>query len=179
MALRFLFRDKHPDLLLSGVNFGRNLAEDVTYSGTIGAAMEGIIRGVPAIAFSQHMGKNARQDWDASRHFIRPLLERLTKFSFPMNTLVNVNFPDCPADEVRGVKLSRIGEWRFTENPPEYKLRCRRNYTGQETEKSDYPADYEVIAENKISVTPISIDLTDYASLPRLADILKDINIKV
>lgn len=57
MALRFLFRDKHPDLLLSGVNFGRNLAEDVTYSGTIGAAMEGIIRGVPAIAFSQHMGK--------------------------------------------------------------------------------------------------------------------------
>ena len=179
MALRFLFRDKHPDLLLSGVNFGRNLAEDVTYSGTIGAAMEGIIRGVPAIAFSQHMGENARQDWDASRHFIRPLLERLTKFSFPMNTLVNVNFPDCPADEVRGVKLSRIGEWRFTENPPEYKLRCRRNYTGQETEKFDYPADYEVIAENKISVTPISVDLTDYASLPRLADILKDINIKV
>ena len=93
------------------------------------------------------------------------------------NTLVNVNFPDCPADEVRGVKLSRIGEWRFTENPPEYKLRCRRNYTGQETEKSDYPADYEVVAENKISVTPISIDLTDYASLPRLADILKDIKV--
>ena len=52
-----------------------------------------------------------------------------------------------------------------------------RNYTGQETEKSDYPADYEVIAENKISVTPISIDLTDYASLPRLADILKDIKV--
>lgn len=93
MALRFLFRDKHPDLLLSGVNFGRNLAEDVTYSGTIGAAMEGIIRGVPAIAFSQHMGKNARQDWDASRHFIRPLLERLTKFSFPMNTLLTSIFP--------------------------------------------------------------------------------------
>ena len=177
MALRFLFGNRHPDLLLTGVNIGRNLAEDVTYSGTIGAAMEGIIRGVPAIAFSQHMGQKSSPDWDASRHFIRPLLERLTKFSLPINTLMNVNFPDCPVDKVRGVELSRIGEWRFTENPPEYKLRSRQNYIEQEMEQSAFPADYEVIAENKISVTPISIDLTDYDSLCRLSGSLKDIKL--
>lgn len=127
MALRFLFRDKHPDLLLSGVNFGRNLAEDVTYSGTIGAAMEGIIRGVPAIAFSQHMGKNARQDWDASRHFIRPLLERLTKFSFPMNTLVNVNFPDCPQTK------SAASSSRESANGALRRIRRNTNFAAGET----------------------------------------------
>src|SRR5208283_1154075 len=113
MGVRKIMADNRPDLVLSGVNRGQNVAEDITYSGTIAGAMEGAILGVPSIALSQAyggaMGRTAIS-WGATETHAAPLIRRILAAGIPPGGLVNVNFPPCGADEVKGVAFTRQGQ---------------------------------------------------------------------
>src|ERR1700744_296139 len=102
-----VLKDQPPDLVLSGVNWGSNLADDVTYSGTIAGAMEGCALGIPAIAMSQEPAENSRTeiDWSAGEEHAPALIRRLIAVGWPRGTLLNMNFPACSAAEVTGVSV--------------------------------------------------------------------------
>ena len=111
MAAMELMNGQRPDLVLSGVNAGSNMADDVTYSGTIAAAMEGCALDIPSIALSQSYDENGREriDWSAAQGHGASVVRRLVAIGWPKGTLVNVNFPGCAADAVTGVEASSQG----------------------------------------------------------------------
>src|ERR1700758_453726 len=112
MGVRHLLEARGPDLVLSGVNRGRNAAEDVTYSGTIAGAMEGTILGIPSIALSQCYGPVSGREgilWDCSEAHAPDIIRRVLAEGIAPNTLVNVNFPDCLAHEVTGIAATVQG----------------------------------------------------------------------
>jgi 5'-nucleotidase len=178
MACKRIFADKPPDLVLSGVNRGQNVAEDVTYSGTIAAAIEGTLLGVPSIALSQSYGGiegRERPIWDAAEKFGPEAVQKILDIGIPPGVLVNVNFPACMAAEVKGVavtaqgrrdaELMRIEERRDGRNIPYYWLMFQRaGFTPGEG------TDLEALAAHKVSVTPLRIDLTDEAERRRYAE---------
>src|SRR5450432_1271669 len=96
LAIKFIMKDARPTLVLSGVNAGGNLGEDITYSGTVAAAMEATLLGVPAVALSQHYSRVTGPRWDTGEKFAVQVLRRLAGAPWPRNTLINVNFPDVP-----------------------------------------------------------------------------------
>ena len=178
MALKRILADHKPDLILSGVNRGQNVAEDVTYSGTIAAAIEGTLLGVPSIALSQSYGGvegRERPIWDAAESFAPGIIEKVLKTGIPPGVLVNVNFPPCAAADVKGIavtaqgrrdaELMRIEERRDGRNIPYYWLMFQRGgFTPGEG------TDLEALAAQKVSVTPLRIDLTDEAERLRYAE---------
>lgn len=111
MAVRHVLKDRAPDLVLSGVNRGSNLAEDVTYSGTVAAAMEGTVLGIPSIALSQSFGYRGSREipWTCAGLHAGPLVQRLWAAGWPQGVLINVNFPDCAPDKVKGIWQTRQG----------------------------------------------------------------------
>ncbi len=176
MGVRRLLADAPPDLILSGVNRGQNIAEDVTYSGTIAAAMEGALLGVPSIALSQAYGGAAatRSNGTAPRRSGREVIEQILAAGVPEGMLVNVNFPACPAAKAAGVALTRQGrrdtelmqieERRDGRGIPYYWLKFKRG--GLEPEVG---SDIEALAAKKVSITPLRLDLTDEATRTRYA----------
>ncbi|MBC2670940.1 5'/3'-nucleotidase SurE [Novosphingobium piscinae] len=175
MALRKVL-PAAPDLILSGVNRGANLGDDVTYSGTVAAAMEGTLAGIPSIALSQvytkeGVGNNvdfaAAEDWGARA--IAPLLET----PFAPRTLININFPPLPAAAVKGIKAVRQGFHDYARGTlveavdPRgfpyfwFGLHGIEHTAGHDT-------DLEAIAEGYVSVTPLQLDLTHEGSLAGL-----------
>ena len=111
MGVRHVLEDKRPDLVLSGINRGQNLAEDVIYSGTVAGAMEGTILGIQAIALSQAYGPNTRDKlgYDTGEALAPDLLKKIVAEGLPVGVLLNINFPDCPAEEVQGVAITTQG----------------------------------------------------------------------
>jgi 5'-nucleotidase len=178
MAIKRILADKPPDLILSGVNRGQNVAEDVTYSGTIAAAIEGTLLGIPSIALSQSYGGvegRERPIWDAAERFGAEVVAKVLKTGIPKGVLVNVNFPACTASEVKGVavtaqgrrdaELMRIEERRDGRNIPYYWLMFQRaGFTPGEG------TDLEALAAQQVSVTPLRIDLTDELERRRYAE---------
>ena len=177
-AVNFIIKDKLPDLVVTGINCGRNVAEDVGYSGTVGAAAEGIVLGIPAVAFSQHLEKGTT-DREIARHYPAQPLEKLTSLAFSRNTLVSVNFPNISLAALKGIDVSRQGEWRFEEDPQEFELSGKDNYDDELLPKFDIPSDIESWKNNKISVTPLKLDMTDYTSIAPLSKVLNDLAGKV
>ncbi|MFZ2100630.1 MAG: 5'/3'-nucleotidase SurE [Oricola sp.] len=171
--------DGKPDLVLSGVNSGANLADDVTYSGTVAGAMEGTLLGVRSIALSQaySYADNRRVvPWEVVEHHAPALLQRLTAVDLEPGTFLNVNFPNCGIDEIDGVDVTRQGkllhgiyveERADGRGLPYYWIRFGR-------EQSDVHGESDVMAlrRNRISVTPLKLDLTDYAMSKRLEEAL-------
>ena len=175
MGVRRLLADTPPDLILSGVNRGQNIAEDVTYSGTIAAAMEGALLGVPSIALSQcYGGARDKVEWDCAETLGPQIVERILAAGVPQGMLVNVNFPACPAAKATGVAVTRQGrrdsqlmqieERRDGRGIPYYWLKFTRG--GFEPE---FGSDIEALAANKVSITPLSLNLTDEATRARYA----------
>ena len=112
MGIKKILAGRPPDLVLSGVNRGQNVAEDVTYSGTIAGAMEGALLGVPSIALSQAYGGTGGQaaiEWDAAETHATPVIRTILAAGIAPGGLVNVNFPSCRASEVAGIELTRQG----------------------------------------------------------------------
>src|SRR5215210_9106622 len=106
LALAHMMKDSPPDVILSGINRGANLAEDVTYSGTVSAAMEGALAGVPSVALSQAYSREGMGDtvpFAAAEAWAERVLSPLLEFETAQRTLINVNFPAIPADDVKGV----------------------------------------------------------------------------
>ena len=107
LGLKKVLKDRPPDLVLSGINRGGNMGEDVTYSGTIAAAMEATLLGFPAIAFSLVTDDRRVGKWATAEHWIGPVLEKLGANSWPPNVFISVNFPDVPARSVKGIEVTR------------------------------------------------------------------------
>ena len=176
MAVHRILHDKRPDLVLSGVNVGHNLAEDVIYSGTVAAAMEGALLGIPSIALSQGYppGGRADVDWGCSETHGARVISDILAAGIPRDVLVNVNFPARPASEVAGVSVTVQGrrdanlaglEERFDgRGNPYYWIRYGRSRSTPAT-----GSDLEAIANGRISVTPLRLDLTDEPTLARFA----------
>lgn len=179
MAVYKILENQKPDLVLSGVNRGHNVAEDVTYSGTVAGAMEGTILGIPSIALSQSYMPGGHNDvpWEGAQTFAPDLLRKILKAGIPAHTLININFPRCSAAEVQGVSVCSQGK-RDTLLRIEERADGRRNpyyWIGFQRLQGTPGAgtDLEALAANRISVTPLRIDLTDTASMDRYAKALR------
>jgi len=168
-----------PDLVLSGINRGQNIAEDVTYSGTVAGAMEGAILGIRSIAISQaySWAVGAEPDYGTAEAHAPELLKKLMGITMPKHTLLNINFPPCSAEEVTGVSVTSQGfheqSGLFTEQRldgrgnPYYWLAFKNRTHG-----SSPDSDLQAIAENRISVTPLHLDLTAHALRQDISDAL-------
>ena len=169
IALDTLMTEK-PDLVISGINHGPNLATDVLYSGTVSAAVEGAMHGIPAIAIS--LATDAEPDFGPAAAFCRSVVQQIIDKTFPAFSLININVPPVPATDIRGVTVTRLGNIEY-ENAFERRVdpRGRVYYwmAGTPVETPN-PADTDVAAirSNQISLTPIHFDLTDYALLKNL-----------
>jgi 5'-nucleotidase len=166
-----------PDLIVSGINHGSNLGDDITYSGTVAAALEGIVLGIPAIAVSQQSAGTGlgyltgRFDFTVAAAFTARLVERLKDEAMPEATLINVN---CPAGEPRGIEVTRLGKRIYNDR---LKPIGERSENGrQRYEIYGYEPGYEeiegtdlhAVAEGRIAVTPIHFDLTEHGGIERL-----------
>jgi len=178
MGVRKIMADARPDLILSGVNRGQNIAEDVTYSGTIAAAIEGALIGIPSIALSQaYDGREGRgkTNWDCAATLGPDVITRVLRIGVPEGVLVNVNFPAGAAADVAGetataqgrrdTELMRIEERRDGRAIPYYWLMFQR---GGFTPGAG--TDMEALAARKVSITPLRLDLTDEAERLRYAE---------
>ena len=176
LAIRTLL-DSPPDLILSGVNRGANLADDITYSGTVSAAIEGALAGIRSIALSQVFDRNRDKnmsDWSATREWGAKAIAPLLDAPLPDRTLINVNFPPIAGNKVAGIRAVRqgfhdysrgsvvqgrdprgISYYWFGLHPIEHTL--------------DHGTDLEAIDEGFVSVTPLQLDLTHHKSLGDLA----------
>ncbi len=180
MGIRSIFIDSRPDLVLSGVNRGQNVAEDVTYSGTVAAAIEGTLLGVPSIALSQAYGAVTGRrtlHWDCAEAHAAGLIRKLLDAGIPRDVLVNINFPDCPADKVGGIEVTRQGK-RDTAlikvderedgrgNPYFWIGFVRGGFTPENG------TDLAALSQARISVTPLRLDLTCFETRARYAQAL-------
>ena len=182
MGARHILGDTKPDLVLSGVNKGRNVAEDVVYSGTIAGALEGTILGLPSFALSQEFSVATRETplWDTALKFGPPILRKVIEAGIPRNTVINVNFPACTPDEVAGIRVTRQGK----RNLGFLKIDQRRDGRGnpyfwigfERAAALDTPeagTDLAALAARYVSVTPLRLDRTDEAFSEELTDLLK------
>ena len=182
MGSRHILGDKGPDLVLSGVNRGRNVAEDVVYSGTIAGALEGTILGLPSFALSQEFSMETRNKplWETALKFGPPILRKVIAAGVPKNTVVNINFPACAPEDVAGVLVTRQGK----RNLGFLKIDERRDGRGnpyfwigfERAAMMDAPAagtDLAALAKRCVSVTPLRLDRTDDAFAEVLTTTLK------
>jgi len=168
-----------PELVLSGVNRGRNCAEDVTYSGTVAGAMEGTVLGIPSFALSQAYQFTTKRSphWATAIKHAPNLIRRVLKAGMPRDVLVNINFPDCPPEEVAGVSIAtqgkrdqellRIDARHDGRGNPYYWIAFGRGGIAGAHAGSDLAA----LNEKRIAVTPLRLDLTDEPFMTRLADV--------
>jgi 5'-nucleotidase len=175
MGVRHVLKDKTPDLVLSGVNRGANMAEDVTYSGTIAGAFEGTILGIRSIALSQAFGLESGKAirWQTALAHGPALLRKLLALDWPPSTVMNINFPDREPDNVAGTMVTTQGrrdpgllnieERNDTWGNPYYWLAFERRRSNAQ-EGTDLAAVYA----GYISVTPLFLDLTHQAMRERL-----------
>jgi 5'-nucleotidase len=171
LALEALMPQK-PDWVLSGINHGQNMGEDVLYSGTVAAAMEGLSLGVPAIAIS-FAGGDLRADVTRLREQV-PMLTRVLEHivrlpSFPANTLLNINLPPAPAGAVKGIRLTRLGRRVYSQSVTELKDPWGRQIYwiggGDISWTGEPDSDFQAIDEGYVSITPLHLDLTHYTLL--------------
>ena len=173
MAMNQVMADNPPDLLLSGVNRGGNMGEDVTYSGTIAAAMEGTLVGVPSIALSQSFANRKVMHWSTAEQHASDIIRRLVAIGWSRDVLMNINFPDCLPDDVKGVEVTRQGRRDFSALNIEQRIDARerpyywigfRPIQGQPEEGTDIRA----TEEGRIAITPLHLDLTENKALKQL-----------
>lgn len=169
LAVTQLFR-KPPDLVVSGINRGVNLGDDVTYSGTVSAALEGTLLGVPSLAISQEGTRNFQ--FKTAAYYARQIARTVLERGLPEETFLNVNIPDRLRASIPGVRLTSLSRRRF-ENPVVEKVdpRGRRYYWIAGTRVSwerHPPSDHEALRQGMVSITPLHIDVTHYQALEQL-----------
>ena len=172
-AVKHLLKAHKPDIVLSGVNRGGNMAEDVTYSGTIAGAMEGCLLGIPSIAFSQPYTHPHPPKWETATTFGADIVRRVLGMGLPANVLVNVNFPDVAAANVKGVRVTRQGVRAFGGHIVERTDPRGGTYYwiafAPGAHEPDVEADLTTVRSGYVSVTPLHLDLTHEATRRKLA----------
>lgn len=167
LAILSLLENNPPDMVVSGVNFGLNLGDDVTYSGTVSATFEGSLLGIPSVAFSQEVAEGFSFERGAS--FARLLVETLFSVPRRRGLLLNVNFPAGP---FAGVRLTRLGRREYKQSIVEKVDPRGRKYfwiAGTPEWEQAEGTDQHAISQGCVSVTPLHLDLTDYPALEELA----------
>ena len=173
LALNHFMKDCLPDLVLSGVNAGRNAADDVTYSGTVGAAWEATVLGVQGIAFSQMYNKKAGMNFSASEEYGPIILKQLISKSLPKNSVINVNFPAVDKNQVKGTKFVALDTHKLSdniENNGSSKFRIGSMITKEHQVEG---SDLFYLKMGYISVTPLSLNVTDYKSLKKMCEMFE------
>ena len=169
LAVNQIMKDKRPDLVLSGINRGENVGEDMTYSGTIAAAMEATLFRIPAIALSQYVAEDgwdldSKPDWTVAEKFAAQVIKKAVAIDWPRDVLMNVNFPDGPANEVKGIEITREGRRKIGDHVIESADPRGEPYywIGAQQSSPRYArgTDLDAIQRRMVSVTPLSIDLT-------------------
>jgi len=172
-----------PDLVVSGINRGANLGDDITYSGTVSAAIEGTIFGVPSIAFSLISDKTYH--YDTAIFFASKIVAYVLEHSLPYDTLLNVNIPNTHRNEIKGIKLTRQGKRIYENSIQETFNPWGEKYYwiggGQTFWEHGDEADMEAVQQKYVSITPVHLDLTNHAALVylreswKISDMLSDI----
>lgn len=163
--------ERAPDLIVSGINLGENLGDDITYSGTVAAALEGIMLDIPAIALSAH-GYHPGYDLEVPARFARRLVEKILAEGFPEKTLLNVNCPDRPWADMRGARMTVLGTRIYGDKVQYHDSRGNRRayriYNDDLSYHQQEGSDFEAVAEGYISITPLQFDLMSHRALDRL-----------
>jgi 5'-nucleotidase len=159
--------DERPDFVLSGVNHGPNMGEDVLYSGTVAAAMEGTILGIPSIAISFTGSGDRIPQYDG---LLARLLESLLhQRDFPEETFLNINIPDTPADRVEGVRVTQLGRRTYSDSLTRSSDPNGREYFwiggGRSHWSGSEDSDFRAVEAGYISITPLHLDLTNFRLL--------------
>lgn len=165
MAVNKIMVDKLPTLILSGINRGGNLAEDVTYSGTVSVAMEGTLAGIPSIALSLCIRPELPVAWETAETFAPQVIQSLIDFDWPDDVLMNVNFPAFAPEEIKGIRVTEQGRREMVGNNIEERTDPRgfKYYwfgLGREVGVPGQQQDIKSVREKWISVTPLHLNLT-------------------
>ena len=188
ISLNNLFKDGYkPDLVISGINIGANMGEDITYSGTAAGAMEAVLQGVPAIAISQvcrnkcHDIKNA-WDFALAKKIVADITQKIfnNEFPLPKRRFLNINIPPISIEDCKGIKITKAGFREYGND-----THMHRNPRGEEfywiglhpliwQESSNKDCDFEAIKANYVSITPIMLDLTSYDDIEKLNNWIKE-----
>lgn len=177
LAAREIMRDKPIDLVISGINRGGNIADDVTYSGTIAAAMEAALLGLPAIALSQVCDGPHPVKWTTAEHWLPEVLKNILRVRWPLNVLINVNFPDVVARSVKGVVVAPQAQCEGGSEPVRGVDPRGEPYWWIGGAREDQPAppgtDFDAIEQGRIAVTPLTLDLTHGPTLKALRRVVR------
>ncbi|TMJ25243.1 MAG: 5'/3'-nucleotidase SurE [Alphaproteobacteria bacterium] len=182
MGSRHVMKDRPPDLVLSGVNRGRNAGEDVIYSGTVAGAVEGTILGIPSFALSQAYRSRSGKPphWATAVRFSPAIIRRVLDAGIPRDVLVNINFPDCGPDDVKGISVTAQGRNRQDRLQIDARQDGRGNayywiaYVRMRGAPPQDGSDISALANNRIAVTPLRLDMTDDPFMTALAELFDD-----
>ena len=175
LAVTGLMSEK-PDMVISGINHGSNMGDDTVYSGTVAAATEGFLLGIPSIAIS--LASRAPQHFETAAMVARDMVRRVKKSPFAQAVLLNVNVPDLPYEEIKGIRVARLG--RRHKSAPVVRSENPRGETiwwvGAPGAASDAGegTDFDAVASGYVSITPLSIDLTSYQQMGLVSSWLSD-----
>ena len=163
------------DLVVTGINFGANLGDDVIYSGTVAGAIEGRFLGLPSIAIS--LASWEGKYFETAGAIAKQLVTQIEKAPLSHNTIINVNVPDVPLDGIKGFRTTRLGNRHMSEPSIQDKDDPSLYWIGENGQEADNGegTDFHAIASDYVSVTPLQIDLTKYNEMQQVADWLKQI----
>ncbi len=177
LAVKRLLRERLPDLVLSGVNGGSNVGEDMTYSGTVAAAMEATLLGIPAMALSQDYSDREHPPWETAAAFGPDAVRRLLRLPWPAHTLYNINFPALMPAEIKGFAAVQQGRRALADNLTDgIDPRGRPYYwigPTRETGRAEPGTDVAALAEGWVSITPVYLNLTNTAALAALQKVFE------
>jgi 5'-nucleotidase len=161
---------RRPDIVVSGINKGGNLADDITYSGTVAAAIEGTLLGIPSVALSQ-VGRG-KYDFQPAANFAAQVVSKIAQHGMPPDTLLNINAPNVPAADIKGVKVTKMGKREYGDSIVEkVDPRGRKYYWigGDELRHVEVDgSDISAVLSGYFSVTPLHLDLTNHRALQEL-----------
>ncbi|MCV6611769.1 MAG: 5'/3'-nucleotidase SurE [Amphritea sp.] len=176
LGISGIFNDQ-PDLVISGINAGANLGDDVIYSGTVAAAMEGRYLSLPPIAVSL-AGSNP-QNYRAAAEVVRQLVKDVRKLVLAPRTVLNINVPDLPLDEIKGIHVTRLGHRVLADTPVEsIDPRGAKRYwiAGAGAAQDCGPGtDFHAVKEGYVSLTPLNVDMTQYSGMDNLSNWLEEL----
>ena len=176
LALHAVYTKIKFDAVVSGINHGPNLGSDVLYSGTVSAALEGAMNGLPSIAISLVNGHTKLADFDPAAQFVKDFLPKALAGNFPEKSVLNLNIPAVPLHDFAGVQVSELGVRMYSDTYERREDPRGGVYywlAGEIVEEPESPtSDVEAIRNNMVSITPVHYDLTNYAALPDLAEVL-------
>jgi 5'-nucleotidase len=180
MGAKHVLKERRPELVLSGVNRGRNSGEDVIYSGTVAGAVEGTILGLPSVALSQSYKSRSGQPpfWETAVQFAPDIIRRVLAAGIPRDVVININFPDCAPKDVKGIAVTSQGRHHQERLRIDERSDGRGHayywiaYVPNRNHRGEGGTDVSALADNRIAVTPLRLDMTDEPFMTKLAEVL-------